>query len=129
MKYLALWQEYDRGPAPLVRINFSADSDYDALYKVFMKKVIGSEWNGSLEEFLEDAEMTKEELTREFLEEYFDQIDTSGWPFLANLSNLDTGETVYDIGYDMGEDSEDWDDDDSEDEDEDEDEDDSEDEE
>lgn len=64
------------------------------------------------------------ELTREFLEEYFDQIDTSGWPFLANLSNLDTGETVYDIGYDMDEDSEDWDDDDSEDEDEDEDEDD-----
>lgn len=119
MKYLALWQEYDRGPAPLVRITFSAEDDNAALRKVFDKKIIDEDWDGDLAEFLEDAEMTEEELTPEFLGEYFDNIDTSGWPFLANLSNLDTKETVYDCGFDYDE-SEDWDDDDeSEDDDED----------
>ena len=67
--------------------------------------------------------MSQEDLTLDFLARYFDEIDASGdpygspkasgEPYLVNLSNLDTGEIVYDCGLDE---DDDWGEDDLEDE-------------
>jgi len=109
MDYLALWQEYTRGPAALKHINFSAKSDHEALYKIFASKIAKEDY-GSVEQFLKEMGMSKRDLTQEFLIDVFDNIDIGGWPFLQKLTNKTTGKVVFELeGIEPLED--DWDED------------------
>ena len=113
MEYVAKWQEYDRGPAPLITIKFKASSDEAALKKIFLKKVVLDEGNASIEDWCEEqGDISPADINLTWLNEYFDQIDTGGWPFLDKLTNTTTGVVVYDMGNDDYSDDEDWDDDD-----------------
>jgi len=108
MQYTAKWQEYQ---GPLITIRFKARSDEEALKKIFLKKVVKDEGNDTLEEWCEEYEIPITDINQKWLEEYFDDIDISGWPYLDELTNLTRGETVYTSGYESSGDDEDWDDD------------------
>jgi hypothetical protein len=110
-KYIARWQEYDRGPAPEITIKFSAKDDADALLKIFVKKVL-SDWGRealTFDEFKEEIDATAEP-TLEWLTSFFDNIDVGGGAFLVRLDNITTGKVVFDIGFEPDNDEE-WDED------------------
>lgn len=97
-KYHAIWQEYERydSPAP-INIRFNAESNHEALKKVFLRKA-AFDCSENVEDFLESLEVSEEDLTEEYLVNYFDNIDIGGFSFLVKLTNLDTNEMVYTIG-------------------------------
>ena len=97
-KYHAIWQEYERhnSPAP-INIRFNAGSNHEALKKVFLRKA-AFDCSENVEDFLESLEVSEEDLTEEYLVNYFDNIDIGGFSFLVKLTNLDTNEMVYTIG-------------------------------
>lgn len=92
MKYLAVFETYERDLGKVEIINFSAEADEEALKKVFDKKILQEGEFDS--DYLEDSSF-------ESLKKFFNRRDVSGEDFLHLLVNRDTSEEVFNMGMDI----------------------------
>lgn len=121
MKYLLIGEKYDRGPGGLLKTQFEAADDtaaklklcamafgmpqdvkslvsYDDISTYLLDEILDEDDVESIYDVLEDGADDPEVFTDYILHEIFEPSNGDGMDFFASLTNMSTGETVWDSG-------------------------------